>query len=142
MGTRSLTYVYTEGREFNGKIYAPRPIMCMYRQFDGYPEGHGADLAEFLDGFRIVNGLGLDVPTKTANGMGCLAAQMVAHFKTEAGYFYLEVPDLEQGAVQEYEYHLYEDKVEIYENWANTTIFSGTYAELKEFCKKPEQVAA
>ena len=71
--------------------------------------------------------------------MGCLAAQIIAHFKTEAGHFYLEVPDLENDAGQEYEYHVYTNKVEIYKNWAKTTIFSGTYAELKEFCKKPEQ---
>ena len=31
MGTRSLTYVYEN----------EAPIICMYRQFDGYPSGHG-----------------------------------------------------------------------------------------------------
>jgi len=140
MGTRSLTYVYTEGREFDGKIYLPRPIVCMYRQFDGYPEGHGAELAKFLSGFKIVNGLGLDKPTKTANGMGCLAAQIIAHFKTEAGQFYMEEPRLKQDCGQEYEYHVYENKVEIYKNWpSETTIFSGTYAELNEFCKEQEK---
>lgn len=131
MGTRSLTYCYDS--------FKHEPIIALYRQFDGYPEGHGADLAEFLDGFNIVNGLGRDTPTKTANGMGCLAAQLVAHFKTEAGQFYLEIPNLELPAGQEYEYHVYKDKVEIYKNWTDTTIFSGTYAELKEFCKPPEQ---
>jgi len=37
MGTRSLTYVY-DNKE---------PLVCMYRQFDGYPSGHGKELAEF-----------------------------------------------------------------------------------------------
>ena len=41
MGTRSLTFVY-EGE---------KPIVNMYRQFDGYPSGHGAELAEFLNSF-------------------------------------------------------------------------------------------
>ena len=46
MGTRSLTFVYEENK----------PIINMYRQFDGYPEGHGAELAEFLLSGEMVNG--------------------------------------------------------------------------------------
>ena len=38
MGTRSLTFVYDE----------QEAIINMYRQYDGYPTGHGAELAEFL----------------------------------------------------------------------------------------------
>ena len=41
MGTRSLTFVY-DGEQ---------PIINMYRQFDGYPSGHGQELAEFLNSF-------------------------------------------------------------------------------------------
>jgi len=47
MGTRSLTYVY-EGET---------PIMCMYRQFDGYLEGHGQELANFLNELTVGNGI-------------------------------------------------------------------------------------
>ena len=71
MGTRSLTFV-TENEAM--------PILCMYRQMDGYPSGHGADLAEFLAPIKMVNGLGSDAES-VANGTGCLAAQIVAHFK-------------------------------------------------------------
>ena len=39
MGTRSLTYVYDD-------YSVNTPIMCMYRQYDGYPTGHGAELSE------------------------------------------------------------------------------------------------
>ena len=46
MGTRSLTFVY-DGDE---------PIVNMYRQFDGYPEGHGQELAEFLCSGKLVEG--------------------------------------------------------------------------------------
>ena len=42
MGTRSLTFVY----EKYGQVQ--KPVVNMYRQFDGYPTGHGAELAEFL----------------------------------------------------------------------------------------------
>jgi len=72
MGTRSLTFVYQK----YGQVQ--KPVVNMYRQFDGYPRGHGAELAEFLNGGRLVNGL---IETKTVdeavyNGMGCLAASM------------------------------------------------------------------
>ena len=79
MGTRSLTYVYEDNT----------PIICMYRQYDGYMSGHGQELAEFLAPFTVVNGLGMGDNAGIANGMGCLAAQLVAHFKVGAGQFYL-----------------------------------------------------
>lgn len=46
MGTRSITKFIEEGKEICG----------LYRQFDGYPEGHGKELAEFLQNMPIVNG--------------------------------------------------------------------------------------
>ena len=79
MGTRSLTVMNdSEGNE----------IAVLYRQYDGYPEGHGADLKELLAPFTVVNGIGQETK-HIANGAECLAAQIVAHFKTEAGNFYL-----------------------------------------------------
>lgn len=79
MGTRSLTVFIEEGGE---------EIAVLYRQMDGHIESHGKELADFLAPFGIVNGLRGD-NSKTANGMGCLAAQVVAHFKDEPGQFYL-----------------------------------------------------
>jgi len=80
MGTRSLTvFIDQAGKE----------IAVMYRQFDGYPEGHGKDLADFLTGMKIVNGMRGDDSPKIANGMSCLTAQVVAHFKKEPGNIYI-----------------------------------------------------
>jgi hypothetical protein len=79
MGTRSLT-VFKEGKS---------EIVVMYRHMDGYPSGHGKDLAEFLKDINIVNGVTWGDDHKIANGMGCLAAQVVAHFKKEPGDIYL-----------------------------------------------------
>jgi len=77
MGTRSLTFVYDERGD---------AIINLYRQYDGYPSGHGAELAEFLAGKRIVNGLAGDT-SMVFNGMGCLAASLVANFKRpQAGF--------------------------------------------------------
>jgi len=78
MGTRCLT-VFKDGE---------KEIAVLYRQFDGYLDGHGKSLAEFCSGIKIVNGLGVDIE-KMANGMGCLSAQIVAHFKQKCGGFYL-----------------------------------------------------
>lgn len=72
MGTRSLTRINTE----SGK-----KLLNLYRQFDGYPSGHGQELFNFLNGFVIVNGYNGSEGPKAANGAGCLAAQLVAHFK-------------------------------------------------------------
>ena len=78
MGTRSLT-VFKDGDQ---------EIAVMYRQYDGHPSSHGEELKAFLKGVSVVNGLSGD-RTKVANGMGCLAAQIVAHFKEEPGNIYL-----------------------------------------------------
>ena len=126
------------------------PIINLYRQYDGYPTGHGAELAEFLDGFKIVNGLGSDTPSRIANGMGCLAAQLVSHFKgDEAGQFYLYSPQTVECG-QDYEYHVYtkdkELRVRITNRGCNffgltmsdtnESIFDGTVAEFTEFCSE------
>jgi len=128
MGTRSLTFVY-DGKE---------PMINMYRQFDGYPSHHGSKLAEFLNSFdAIVNGIRVGDNRKIANGMGCLAAQLIAYFKIDAGGFYM-YPVTAKDCGQEYEYHVYEDKVVV----KNPTevIFSGTWREFSEFCSAEELV--
>lgn len=132
MGTRSLTYVYTEGGQ---------PIVCMYRQFDGYVAGHGVDLAEFLNSGKLVNGIPMGSNEVLFNGMGDLAAQMVAHFKKDVGGFYLyPTNDLTQDCWQEYEYHVFENRVVVYEGQytENNVIFSGTWKEFASFCNGEE----
>jgi hypothetical protein len=94
MGTRSITRVKDEF----GKV-----ILTMYRQMDGYLEGHGADLVEFLSGIQLTNGIDIrQSDIKTANGMGCLAAQLVAHFKDGPGGFY--IVDSNRGNDEEFIY--------------------------------------
>lgn len=126
MSTRSLTFVY-EGNS---------PVVCMYRQSDGYPTGMGKDLATFLAPFKLVNGLSMNkTHTAIANGMDCLAAQMVRHFKSGPGSIYL-VPTKKANHGQEYEYHIYEDTVTIKERGTKTPLFSGTWAGFREFCNQ------
>lgn len=142
MGTRALTFVYDE----NGDR-----IINLYRQYDGYPEGHGAELAEFLTTGTLTNGLRMGQTGRFFNGAGCLAAQLVCNFKEEAGQFYLyPVTALDCG--QDFEYHVYvngkditikviscgcnffgETQSDVYE-----TIFDGNLVEFTEFCKEKE----
>jgi hypothetical protein len=142
MGTRSLTFVY------DGET----PIINMYRQYDGYPTGHGAEIAEFLAPFNMVNGLQLNETRKVANGMGCLAAQLVANFKDGAGGFYL-YPTSAVDCGQDYEYHIYNKDGELRlaitnrgcnmfgltMSDTNERIFEGNLAEFTEFCTEKEE---
>lgn len=76
MGTRSLTILNDE---------RSHEIAVMYRQYDGYPEGHGAELVDFLKTM-------LQPREKREDGFNdshCLAARLLAHFKTEWGNIYL-----------------------------------------------------
>ncbi len=108
MGTRSLTRVIETWKNDDGK-QQKQMLVTMYRQYDGYPEGHGQELANFLKAGKVVNGLGMDNPTKVFNGAGCLAAQMVSHFKGDsAGGIYI-YPNNTKDAWQNYEYHVIVD---------------------------------
>ena len=105
MGTRSLTHVKDDVWE-DGET--PQTILTIYRQMDGYPSGHGKDLADFLSGFAVVNGFGGGEPRKAANGMGCLAAQLVKELKDGIGSIYVYRPDASDCG-EEYVYTVYRD---------------------------------
>ena len=80
MGTRSLTVLLdNDGTE----------IAVMYRQFDGYPTGLGAELKELLQGKKIVNGFHAGDENNAFNGGACLAASVVSAFKDGIGSVYL-----------------------------------------------------
>lgn len=128
MGTRSLTFVYdTDGEA----------IINLYRQYDGYPAGHGRELADFISPFTIVNGIGRET-ANIANGMGCLAAQLVAHFKDGVGQFYLH-PVSATDCGQDYEYHVYENRV-VVKNYNGKEIFKGDWESFSKFCGAEELV--
>lgn len=111
MGTRSLTFTYHNSEK----------VICLYRQFDGYPEGHGKELATILS-------------TTLSNGMECLSASIVAKLKTGAYNIYL-YPTSVNDAWQEYEYHVYEDAVDVIKTYPERhSIFAGSYSEFMDFC--------
>lgn len=85
MGTRSITTI------IDNQWGKPEKVCTMYAQFDGYPSGHGVALFDFLVKMKPCNGLGGKAPQgmEWANGAGCLAAQMIKHFKDGPGGFYM-----------------------------------------------------
>ena len=123
MGTRSLTFVY------DGDV----PVINIYRQYDGYPSGHGHELAQFLDSKTLVNGYG-EQNSVEANGMGCLAAQLIVQLKHGVGGIYI-YPISSTDCWQDYEYHVYEDKVIVKDPTA--VIFEGTWEDFAQFCLDP-----
>ena len=127
MGTRSLTFIKDEYDKNNN-------IICMYRQYDGYLNGHGKELAEFLQDFNVVNGYSHITPARSANGMGCLAAQLIAHFKDGIGNIYLyptNTKDVGEDFI--YTISLIDNKLNIdVKDWNDKIIFSGTPTKLIE----------
>ena len=134
MGTRSLTRVFRKWEDDFGDKRR-EPFTTMYRQMDGYLEGHGQDLAEFLSQFTIVNGMRMDETRKIANGIDCLAAQMFAHFKDGPGHIYCMHPSA-QDCGEEYIYEIEKDGEDIlmtvYDVWNSKEIFHGTPQKLLE----------
>ncbi len=140
MGTRSLTRVIPRQKGLSygeGHNHVEKSVINMYRQYDGYPTGHGIDLAEFLDDFKVVNELGADsYKSRIANGASCLAAQLVQHFKDGPGNVYLEAVNGEPGdSWEEYIYTVYPKEgeplyISIYDVWKKECIFVGTTEDL------------
>ena len=145
MGTRSLTKVIQTWEDESGKKTS-NPITTMYRQYDGYMSGHGVELAEWLSGYTLVNGIPMDKSEPMFNGMDCLAAQMFVHFKasgckddgtptSNAGGIYCMHPDTED-VWEEFVYEISEgeDKqifITVYEKYNESRmIFHGTPEEL------------
>jgi len=129
MGTRSLTFFHNQEK---------KPIVCMYGHFDGYLSEHGMELAKFINSKTLVNGISLDEDSvsNTCNGMECLAAMAVGHFKRDVTGSYYLYPTDTIDAWHEYEYHVYSDKVVVKKY--DKVAFVGNWAEFLEECKETE----
>lgn len=94
MSTRALiNFVEREdGVSFSEHPSVDKIHIQIYNHYDGYPQGLGVKLANFLDGYDVVNGLSTDYQGPVANGMGCLAAQTVSYLKDGPGNIYLQKP--------------------------------------------------
>lgn len=90
MGTRATVSIRNEDTH----------LVSFYFQLDGYPSGVGMDLHDFLSGITLINGICGNAALGThANGIGCLAAQMIKHFKENIGGVYI-IPESDAGCGQ------------------------------------------
>ena len=138
MATRSLTIVK------ESLSLSTNELVVIYKQTDGYPEGMGMKLANFLEGYKIINGIPPNPDPKSANGMNCLAAQLVAEFKDEVGEIYLH-PSGTRDICEEYIYYIYLGtnntlRIRTIQTYLKTgsemsekVIFDGTPSEMKEW---------
>ena len=144
MGTRSKTsFIEKRGDKLTH-------LVSIYQQYDGYIEGVGYEIANYILNKEIVNGIKLgDRETdKKANGFTCLIAQFIRDFKTEIGNLYITT----ENNIQEYNYDIifnsdlyfskgfFDDTINtdeyfevIVTDWNKQVIFKGTLKELLEF---------
>ena len=91
MGTRSTTKIYD-----NNEL-----ILSLYKQYDGYIDGWGKKLKQFIKSGKFVNGIKFSNSTeKQFNGIGCFALQLVNEFKKGVGDIYATT----EQDIQEYNY--------------------------------------
>ena len=102
MGTRATIHIAKREEGVSFSEIPKKKLVSIYNQYDGYPEGLGVTLANYLLGTKIVNGLGGDRDT-VFNGLGCMAASIIAELKEEAGNVYIDDPNSPHGWL-DYEY--------------------------------------
>ena len=124
MGTRSTIHV-KEGK---------KTILSIYQQYDGYVEGVGKNLLDFLSLGPVVNGFQTS-DQRGFNGPQCLAAQLVANFKSGIGGCY--ITDAKDR--QEFNYFVeVSDKgltVKV-TDWENKRLFAGSLGEYRKYVAK------
>jgi len=108
MGTRATISIAKreEGVSFSEK--PDKVLVSIYHHYDGYPEGLGVTLANYLEDKKIVNGLG-NKKDPVFNGLGCLAASLIAELKDEPGLVYIDDLNSPHGWL-DYEYVIWGDR--------------------------------
>ena len=134
MGTRSSYRVIEKVKTVE------TPLLSLYIQYDGYPDGHPLDVAHWLSGGKVVNGIPfMEKEEILFNGAGCLAAQLVAKLKNGPGGAYIEPLKARGNSGEEYLYDIVVDfskqdiKFIAYENYDEPKkFFEGTPQEFYE----------
>jgi len=120
MGTRSLTTFIDD--------HTKEEIVVMYRQYDGYPSGHGRDLINFLNKMKSDNRL--------TYGISCLSAQVISHFKKGVGDFYLHTANTRDYG-EEFVYIIYskdnELKIKVEDAYEDKVLFDGNTDEMEKW---------
>lgn len=131
MGTHStITFIEKWGEH---KV----PLVKIYQQYDGYFDGVGKELANWLKDKTVVNGFGVDDTADKGfcNGVECMAAQFIHDFKKDIGGLYI-VPISSDS--EEYNYRVIVDgsRVTLQADAWNNTEFEGTAEDFLDFIEK------
>ena len=108
MATRAKIHIARREEGVSFSEIPEKVIVSIYNHYDGYPEGLGVILAEYLDGKVITNGLGSRDDYSVFNGMGCLAASLIEELKDGPGDIYIEDPEHPHGWI-DYDYYVWGD---------------------------------
>lgn len=108
MGTRWIVHIVDVGEtEEDQKTL----LTTLYGQWDGYFDDAGMELYDIISPIKLRDGLPYNA-TNVANGMGCLAAQIISQLKKPPGSIYILEPDIEN--FEEFTYTIYNKSNEIY----------------------------
>ena len=101
MGTRSTYRIIEKSLDYE------TPICLVYMQYDGYPQGHPMNVANWLSKSRIVNGFNSSDEGLVFNGAGCLAARLISLLKEDRiGNCYMEPLDSRGNCGEDYMYDI------------------------------------
>lgn len=144
MATRGEIQVYDAGemitKDKDGHFPAGYELCDIYVHFDGYPEYLGVRLGEICKGKIVKNGYSSSSTENIANGMSCLAAQIIALLKlddagvVQPGNVSLQNSKSRAGDT-EWRYQVYLDdnrqvKIKVISLNLNRLIFEGTPEEV------------
>ena len=151
MGTKALVII----NEDHQSQSVTQMYSSMYCQYDGYLEGVGQQIKDFLMNRVVVNGLSGKSYVPVSNGMGCLAASFISHVKIEAGGWYMtpnrnvnSVLSNDTDVFVDFVYVISKNYIRAYcldydgevESFRN--IFKGSWIEYNEFLNKLEKESA
>ncbi len=96
MGTRSVTRFIEKVKEKDG-VTKEVVLVAIYQQYDGYPSHVGMQIAEFLNGIELVNGISGETELGIVdNGVVCLSELFIKQIKDRVGGVYITSPEDQQ----------------------------------------------
>lgn len=97
MATRASIIMKEEGK----------PMLAIFKHWDGYPNGLGKQLKDIIEGGKITNGLGSNSKLgQVFNGAGCLFASIISILKEAPGDVYITNLDKVGKSGEEFIYEI------------------------------------
>lgn len=115
-------------------------LVNVYHHYDGYIEGVGHDLAEFLLSKKIVNGItAFDDMNVIANGFSCLIAQYISNVKKGPGEVYIYPQYFKGDYNYDVVYNGCKNEIYIKVTHFDKVLFEGSPKELLEYKEEADE---